>query len=1012
MKKAKLVLSSLFALICVAVSAQNIKVTGVVKDQNGEPLQGATVMLQGNGTVGTATNLDGEYSLTVPSDGVLVATMIGYADATAPVNGKKTVNFVLTEDSQFIDNAVVVGYGSAKKVGTIVGSVSTVNSETLKNAPSSSALDQLQGQVAGLSVLNYSGIAGDNAVSMQLHGVGSLSASSSPLYVVDGIPSTSRSVMALNPNDIESVSVLKDASATSIYGSRAANGVVYISTKSGSYNEKASVTIRSQYGTSTLADLSLYKSMMSADELKDFWIRSGIHSAEWIQSTYTDKGWTADTKWYEYMMDLNNPQYQNDVTIEGGGQKVAYMIAASQYHQKGYSPGNFYDRYTLRTNVQGHPLSWLKVGTNLNFSYDITQQNPNWGSAANGMSNYTGGGLSYLLIPMYPAVDEDGKVYEERFPGQNRITPHYYMANNTDQYDRYGLNGNAYIEIEPIHNLKLVSRAGLDGYFRWNEWKTMPSYAQKNGSTATSGKGIDFEYTATITNTAEYSVEVGDANRLSILLGQEGVGNKYSYFYARSRNQVDDRQTRLQDGTTATYAMSESHSAYRFLSWFGHVDYSIADKYIFDATLRNDSSSRFGADNRSANFWSVGALWKLKKEAFLKNSKLINDLNFKVSYGTQGNAEIGNYAALGLIGNSGSYNDVSARYVTQPANQKLTWEQQGLFTVALDGRIADLVDFDIELYNRKTSNMLMAVPQPYTTGFDDDDTDIYSNVGGLTNKGIDITLGIDLIKGRDYYLRANTTFTYNKQTITELFDGRTEWEIANTGVKYVVGSPVMFYYPLFAGIDPEDGAPTWYVPTGWEEYEETGDVTKIDNTVTRMDKTTKDFDEDLLTQNTGKARYAPISGGFGFSGGFKGLSFQADFVYVLGKTLISNDGYFYGNPANFSTMNTNKAVSDFWTPYHTDAKWPDWSKGYTMQFDSHLLEDASFLRLKNLQIAYALPKSLLKNSIIKDFKITFTGRNLLTATKYTGIDPEINSNLSYGVGGNSKQLLGGIEVTF
>ena len=279
MKKAKLFLSTLFVLISVAVSAQNIKVTGVVKDQNGDPLQGATVMLQGNGTVGTATNIDGEYSLTVPSDGVLVATMIGYADATAPVNGKKTVNFVLNEDSQFIENAVIVGYGSAKKVGTIVGSVSTVNSETLKNAPSSSALDQLQGQVAGLSILNYSGIAGDNAVTMQLHGVGSFSASSTPLYVVDGIPSSSRSVMALNPNDIESVSVLKDASATSIYGSRAANGVVYISTKSGSYNEKASVTIRSQYGISTLADLSLYKSMMSADELKEFWIRSGIHSA-------------------------------------------------------------------------------------------------------------------------------------------------------------------------------------------------------------------------------------------------------------------------------------------------------------------------------------------------------------------------------------------------------------------------------------------------------------------------------------------------------------------------------------------------------------------------------------------------------------------------------------------------------------------------------------------------------------------------------------------------------------
>jgi len=1002
MKKAKLFLSTLLVLISVAVSAQTIKVTGVVKDTNGEPLPGATVMVQGNTKLATSTNLDGGYSLSVPANATLVASSIGYADAVVAVGGKSEINFVLESSTEFIEDAVVVGYGSAKRVGSIVGSVSTVKSDAIKNAPSSSALDQLQGQVAGLSVLSYSGIAGDNAVSMQLHGVGSLGAGSTPLYVIDGIPSSSRTIMALNPNDIESVSVLKDASATSIYGSRAANGVVYISTKSGSYNEKASVTVRSQYGMSTLADLSLYKSMMNSEELMDFWVRSGIHSQEWIQEKYTDAGWTADTKWYEYMMDLENPQYQNDITIEGGSAKVAYMIAASQYHQKGYSPGNFYDRYTVRSNVQGHPFKWLKIGTNVNLSYDITQQNPNWGSAQNGMSNYTGGGLSYLLIPMYPAVDEDGNVYEKRFPGQNRITPHYFMSGNPDQYDRYGVNGNAYVEIEPVHNLKFVSRAGLDGYFRLNNWKRTPSYAEFAGSTAYAGKSTGFEYTATITNTAEYTWDINDNNKLSVLLGQEGVDNHYDYYYAQSQGQVDDRQTRLQDGQNSTYAMSESHTASRFLSFFGHLDYTLMDKYIFDGTIRNDACSRFGVDNRNATFWSAGFLWKLKKEEFLKNSSLINDLNLKVSYGTQGNADIGDYAALGLIGNSGSYADVSARYLTQPANQKLSWEQQALFTVALSGRVFDMIDFDVEFYNRQTSNMLMAVPQPYTTGFDDDSTDIYDNVGGLNNRGIDVTLGIDIIRTRDAYLRFNTTFNYNQQKITELFDGRTRWEIANTGITYVVGQPVSFYYPIFAGIDPTDGAPTWYVPG------EDKDVCTMD-----PDNVTKVWDSDALTQNTGKVRYAPINGGFGLSGGWKGLSFQADFVYVLGKNLISNDGYFYGNPANFSTMNTNKAVSDFWTPTNTDAAWPDWSKGYVMQFDSHLLEDASFLRLKNLQVAYSLPKAILGwQNLVKDIKVTFTGRNLFTVTKYTGIDPEINSNLSYGVGGNSKQFLGGIELSF
>ena len=222
------------------------------------------------------------------------------------------------------------------------------------------------------------------------------------------------------------------------------------------------------------------------------------------------------------------------------------------------------------------------------------------------------------------------------------------------------------------------------------------------------------------------------------------------------------------------------------------------------------------------------------------------------------------------------------------------------------------------------------------------------------------------------------------------------------GLAYVQGMPVMFYCPIFAGIDPEDGAPTWYLP---------GDDTDI--TTKDPSRVTKDFDEAALTQNTGLKYTAPINGGFGIEGGWKFLSFRADFSYVLGKTLINNDAYFYANPANFAGMNTYKGVSDFWTPTNRNAQWPDWSKGYVMQFDTHLYEDASFLRLKSLQVGIALPNKWLEaQKVFKGVKITFTGRNLLTATNYTGIDPEVDSNLSYGRPGNSKQYLGGIELTF
>ena len=295
--------------------------------------------------------------------------------------------------------------------------------------------------------------------------------------------------------------------------------------------------------------------------------------------------------------------------------------------------------------------------------------------------------------------------------------------------------------------------------------------------------------------------------------------------------------------------------------------------------------------------------------------------------------------------------------------------------------------------------MLMAVPNPYTTGF----PSVTGNVGTMSNTGVDVTLGVDILRGADYFLRFSTTFNYNSQKILELFDGRKRWEIANTSVAYVVGNPVMFYSPIYAGVDPEDGMPMWYLP---------GD----DKDVTTMDPTrvTKEFNEAELIQNTGKQRYAPINGGFSLSGAWKGLSLQADFTYVLGKYLINNDAYFYMNPAANPNENVHKAASDFWTPNNTDAQYPDWSKGVQMQFDTHLLEDASFLRLKNLQVAYSLPERWLEwtNGVVKDFRITFTGRNLFTMTNYSGIDPEVDSNLTYGVAGNSKQLLGGIEITF
>lgn len=995
MRKIKLFLTVLAVLVTSVAFAQSLTVKGVVLDQaTGEPVPFASVHEKGTMN-GINTDVDGNYSITVSDGAVLVFSSIGYTAVEIPVAGSAVVNCELPVDSETLENAVVVGYGSAKKVGTMVGSVTTVKSEAIKNAPSSSALDQLQGQVAGLAVMTTGGVAGDNNVSMTLHGQGSLSSSGEPLYIIDGIQSSARAIQSMNPNDIQSVTVLKDASATSIYGSRAANGVVFITTKAGSYDAKAVVTVRTQGGISTLADRTLYENMMSGPELQEFWIKSGLMTPEAFKATYTDQGYTHDTKWYEYMQRFNNPQLQSDVTVEGGGNKVAYMIGASQFYQRGTAIGNDYSRYTVRSNVQGRPKDWLKVGANIAFSFDKRNDNPSWGSSSGG-SNYVSGGLSYLLNPLYPAIDpETGEEYPTLYPN-GMVNPYYFAEKLTYRQNRYGLLASFNVEIEPIKNLKIASRAGVDGNFSMGIQKRMPSYV----SALSDGwryRTASLYYNATITNTLEYSFDFGADHQFTVLAGQEGVANDSDAFSSYAGAIADDRLANLQNGVQSTYDVSESKSQTRYLSFFGRVDYALMEKYYFDASVRNDACSRFGPNNKRATFWAAGAMWKAKREDFLRETYWLDDLNVKVSYGTQGNSSIGDYQYYALVGESSKYQEQSSLILGQPSNYGLTWEKQALLTVGVNGRVIDRIDFNIEYYHRTTSSMLMSVPHSHTTGF----SSLYDNVGSLVNSGLDITLGADILRGRDYFLRFQTTFNYNREKITSLFNGLDRWEITGTGLAYVVGKPVMYYAPIYAGIDPEDGRQMWYVP---------GDDPDV---TTTANGTTKTFDEASLTQNTGKVRRAPVYGGFSLSGAWRGLSLQADFSYVLGKTLINNDKYFFANPYQDVTSTQHKSVLDFWTPQNKDAEYPDWSKGEVMQMDTHLFENADFLRLKNLQVAYALPeKALGTQKVVSGVKFSFTARNLFTLTNYSGIDPEVDSNVSLGIVGNSKQFLFGVELTF
>jgi TonB-linked SusC/RagA family outer membrane protein len=423
-------------------------------------------------------------------------------------------------------------------------------------------------------------------------------------------------------------------------------------------------------------------------------------------------------------------------------------------------------------------------------------------------------------------------------------------------------------------------------------------------------------------------------------------------------------------------------------SYFGSLNYNWSEKYFVDLSFRRDGSSQFAPGHRWGTFWSAGALWNMKKENFLKNVKWLNELNIHIDYGTAGNnGGVGNYGYLGTIGRGTAYNTESTLGVGSPSNTELTWEKTAQFNVGTMFRIFDRATFNVDYYSKKTTDMLMDIPYSYTTGFESGP----GNIGALTNKGVDVKVEVDAIKTKDWHWSVRANLNYNKNKITELFAGRDEYIVANTGLKLEVGKPYgEFYYVNYAGVDPRDGKPMWYTKEG---------------------NLTKTYNEERDAVFTGKQRYAPISGGFGTSLRWKDLTISADFVWQAKKYMINNDNYFVKN-ANFGT-NYNQATDmlNVWTKPGQVTDIPAY--GEEIQFDSHLLENASFLRMKNLTIQYLLPKKICQaTKFFETVKVFGVARNLFTITKFSGYDPEPDINLVKFNYPNTRQFVFGVEVSF
>ncbi len=1003
-KRLTMFLAGLFLTVGMATAQTHISGT-VVSGVDDEPVVGASIRVVGTNT-GTVSDIDGHFDFTIPqgASNKIEVSYIGMVPQT--LTAKQNMTIVLKSDQQDLEEVVVTGYGSAKKLGSVVGAVATVGGQKLEKVATPNFTDALAGQVAGLSVLTANGDPSTTA-SIRLRGVNSINSSNQPLYILDGAPITSTVFANLNPADIANITVLKDAASTAVYGSRAANGVIVITSRSGAYNEKAQLTVRAQYGISTPTDDGT--TMMNSEQYIKFRDMIGQPVSDQIKNLVNT--YHLNTDWRDEMIAGAAPTYDVNASLHGGGEKVNYYLSFNNHRQKGLIEKSGMRRTTINARLNARLNKYFKIGYSSNLGVNWYDRNREQSSSS---GIYLANPLVFARmampydVPYYYTIDDAGNLIKgekaEKLPYSGLTMPWYTNKYRTRDQKNVTLNMTLNEVLTPIDGLTLTAQQALYGIDRTVSSVTLPhaSKVTPMGSTISAQTGVDSEsferyYQYTLTHTAEYKHNFGK-HYLGVLLGEETRINHDKGFGVSLFGQSDERQMRLQDGTTLGSSTSSSGIAngisdYRsrvvYNSVFGTLDYNYDEKYYGYFSLRSDGSSKFAPHHRWGQFWSIGAKWDVKKENFLKDVNWLNDLQLSVNYGTTGNDSGADaYDYFGLFGTGSLYNGQTSMGISQASNYELTWETVSKFNVGLGFRVFDRLSIDANYYRNKTSDMLMSIPYSYTTGFDSG----AGNIGSMVNKGFEITANVDILKNKDFLWTFTANVGYNHNEITELFAGRDEYVISNTGIKLQVGHPYgELYYVKYAGVDSRTGEPMW--------YDKDGNLTKT-------------YNEERDAVFLGKNRYAPWTGGFGTAFQWKGLSVSADFTWQSGKYMLVNDEYFTMNWQD-QAVNFNQDVRmlDIWTTPGQQTIIPKY--GSEIEFDDHLVQNASFLRMKNLTIQYALPKAWFRGTgVIDGIKVFGIARNLFTITPFKGYDPEPDVNLVQFNYPNTRQFIAGVELTF
>ena len=994
MRKLTLLLCALLAGISLAVAQTSISGT-VLSAENDEPIIGASILVKG-ANASTITDNDGKFTIKIPEGAgrTLVITYIGMEKQEAFARNGMVVK--LTSSDQALDDVVVVGYQTIRKEAK-TGSIATVKGDDLASIPETSVDKMLSGKMAGVSVSSTNGQPG-SAATIRVRGTSSIGAGSDPLYVVDGIPVESGNTGALsnsmnaiamiNASDIASVTVLKDAAAASIYGSRAANGVILITTKSGEAG-KSKVTARARYGVTTLAndnDFGMANLQEYIQYQRDARINAGYDVDNPASEYYFPLSLAAKggTNWMKELT-RNGSLQEYELIASGGTGKTTYYTSLSYNKTEGIVPTVGFEKMQVRANLDTELNKWLKVGTRINAGYmkvsDV--QNSLLGDSGLAPSNPFYSGMA--LAPTMPAYNEDGS-YNFDLPFVFNINP-LAAIKGSDKYDKqYKFNGTAYLEWKPIKQLTFRTNNSVE-YAYTNSRQFSPSFINKT-SFGASLNTADVQYRLlTTSNTVTYDDLFNDVHSLNIMLGQEANTYEYSHNQAISYHVNEQRPYHSVGVSVEDQTAHDGLTQTAMVSFFGVAEYSYDGRYYIKGSLRTDGSSKFGPDRRWGTFWAASASWNIHNEAFMQDIKnVLNVLKLRYSYGVNGNDNIAAYAHYGLYSDI-VYNGITGQLPSQLQNRKLTWETNKTHNIGVDFRLFDRLSGSIDWYTRRTEDMLIDSPLPYTTGFSSQ----AQNVGQIRNSGIEVQLDADIFNTNDFKWTAGVNFSANRSKVLELAPGQ---DFIGTSLRYVVGEQLYTYWLYdYAGVNPQNGNALWR------------------------------NEEGLLTENSQEARRInagspePLwTGGFNTELSWKGLSLGIQLEARYGNKVLNQDRSLFESDGYYGDQNIWKGALNYWKqpgdmnvlpkPVYNNSS-------NSMQTSTRYLEDGSYLRIKDITLAYNLPSKWTKKALMSGVRIYASALNLYTFHNMNYWDPEHGTTgatvISYPM---TRSMIVGVDITF